>query len=121
MSNTSNNGNGERDPQPRHMRRHVVDSSRFATRLRHIVELAGGPKEVAYYADISLSALYNYLNGRIPQFDIVVRLARYAGVPTDWFVVDDEMAERTTPHVGSANYAEGRSPELGVNDPRVLM
>jgi transcriptional regulator with XRE-family HTH domain len=62
----------------------------FTRRLREVV--ADEPKAFAYDVGLSLSAVYNYLNGRVPATDVLFRIARYAGRPMEWFLVDDEAA-----------------------------
>src|SRR5256885_15722479 len=57
-------------------------------RLREIV--ADEPKAFAYDLGLSLSAVYNYLNGRIPATEVLFRIARYADRPMEWFLVEDE-------------------------------
>ena len=62
----------------------------FTRRLREVV--ADEPKAFAYDVGLSLSAVYNYLNGRVPATDVLFRIARRAGRPMEWFLVDDEAA-----------------------------
>ena len=62
----------------------------FTRKLREVV--ADEPKAFAYDLGLSLSAVYNYLNGRIPATDILFRIARYTGRPMEWFLVDEEAA-----------------------------
>jgi transcriptional regulator with XRE-family HTH domain len=64
----------------------------FTRRLREVV--ADEPKAFAYDLGLSLSAVYNYLNGRVPATEVLFRIARYAGRPMEWFLVD-EQAETT--------------------------
>lgn len=60
-------------------------------RLREVV--ADEPKAFAYDIGVSLSAVYNYLNGRIPTTEVLFRIARHTGRPMEWFLdgatVDD--------------------------------
>ncbi len=63
----------------------------FTRRLREVV--ADEPKAFAYDVGLSLSAVYNYLNGRVPATEVLFRIARYAGRPMEWFLVDDEAAD----------------------------
>lgn len=67
-----------------------VDARVFAARLREVV--ADEPKAFAYDIGVSLSALYNYLNGRLPSTPILFRIARYTGKPMEWFLGADEPA-----------------------------
>jgi len=60
----------------------------FTRKLREIV--ADEPKAFAYDLGLSLSAVYNYLNGRIPATEVLFRIARYTGRPMEWFLVDEE-------------------------------
>ena len=68
-----------------------IDAQLVAQRLREVV--ADEPKAFAYEIGVSLSALYNYLNGRIPSTEVLFRIARYTGRPMEWFLgpvgVDD--------------------------------
>jgi transcriptional regulator with XRE-family HTH domain len=61
-----------------------IDSDFVARRLREVV--ADEPKAFAYEIGVSLSALYNYLNGRIPSTEVLFRIARYTGRPMEWFL-----------------------------------
>ncbi len=65
-----------------------IDPKVFAERLRQVVN--DEPKAFAYDIGISLSALYNYLNGRVPATDVLFRIARYTGRPMEWFLCADE-------------------------------
>jgi transcriptional regulator with XRE-family HTH domain len=73
----------------------------FTRRLREVV--SDEPKAFAYDLGLSLSAVYNYLNGRVPATEVLFRIARYAGRPMEWFLVDEEGAVGVT---GSAYAAE---------------
>jgi transcriptional regulator with XRE-family HTH domain len=60
-------------------------NSRFvAERLREVV--ADEPKAFAYDIGVSLSAVYNYMNGRIPSTEVLFRIARHTGRPMEWFL-----------------------------------
>jgi transcriptional regulator with XRE-family HTH domain len=61
-----------------------IDSRQVALRLREVV--ADEPKAFAYDIGISLSALYNYLNGRVPSTEVLFRISRYTGRPMEWFL-----------------------------------
>ena len=61
-----------------------IDSRQIGLRLREVV--ADEPKAFAYDIGISLSALYNYLNGRVPSTEVLFRIARYTGRPMEWFL-----------------------------------
>ncbi len=51
----------------------------FTRKLREVV--ADEPKAFAYDLGLSLSAVYNYLNGRVPATEVLFRIARYTGEP----------------------------------------
>jgi transcriptional regulator with XRE-family HTH domain len=72
-----------------------LDANFVAERLREVV--ADEPKAFAYDIGVSLSAVYNYLNGRIPSTDVLFRIARHTGRPMEWFLENspDELSERT--------------------------
>ena len=59
----------------------------FTRKLREVV--ADEPKAFAYDLGLSLSAVYNYLNGRVPATEVLFRIARYTGRPMEWFLVDE--------------------------------
>ena len=61
-----------------------IDTQLVADRLKEVV--ADEPKAFAYEIGVSLSALYNYLNGRIPSTEVLFRIARYTGRPMEWFL-----------------------------------
>ena len=61
-----------------------IDAQLVAQRLREVV--ADEPKAFAYEIGVSLSALYNYLNGRIPSTEVLFRIARYTGRPMEWYL-----------------------------------
>lgn len=61
-----------------------IDAQVVAQRLREVV--ADEPKAFAYEIGVSLSALYNYLNGRIPSTEVLFRIACYTGRPMEWFL-----------------------------------
>ena len=62
----------------------------FTRKLREVV--ADEPKAFAYDLGLSLSAVYNYLNGRVPATEVLFRIARYTGRPMEWFLVDEQAA-----------------------------
>jgi transcriptional regulator with XRE-family HTH domain len=61
----------------------------FTRKLREVV--ADEPKAFAYDLGLSLSAVYNYLNGRVPATEVLYRIARYTGRPMEWFLSEDEV------------------------------
>ena len=74
----------------------------FTRKLREVV--ADEPKAFAYDLGLSLSAVYNYLNGRVPATDVLFRIAQYTGRPMEWFLVDETAA--AAPALGSGGGAE---------------
>lgn len=82
-----------------------IDARQVALRLREVV--ADEPKAFAYDIGISLSALYNYLNGRVPSTEVLFRIARYTGRPMEWFLegaaqIPVAMTVASAPHVQRA-------------------
>ena len=75
----------------------------FTRKLREVV--ADEPKAFAYDLGLSLSAVYNYLNGRVPATEVLFRIAQYTGRPMEWFLLD-ETAVAATPGLGSGAGAE---------------
>ena len=79
----------------------------FTRRLREVV--ADEPKAFAYDLGLSLSAVYNYLNGRVPATEVLFRIARYSGRPMEWFLSDEEAGAATangaSEMVAPASYA----------------
>ncbi len=61
-----------------------LDARVVGDRLREVV--ADEPKAFAYDIGVSLSAIYNYMNGRIPSTDVLYRISRYTGRPMEWFL-----------------------------------
>jgi transcriptional regulator with XRE-family HTH domain len=80
----------------------TIDVPAFTRRLREVV--ADEPKAFAYDLGLSLSAVYNYLNGRVPQTEVLFRIAQYAGRPMEWFLVGDASSE-TAPTLSLAEVA----------------
>ena len=58
-----------------------------ADRIRTVVN--DEPKAFAYDLGLSLSAVYNYMNGRIPTTDVLFKIARYTGRPMEWFLAGE--------------------------------
>ena len=75
-----------------------IDAQLVAQRLREVV--ADEPKAFAYEIGVSLSALYNYLNGRIPSTEVLFRIARFTGRPMEWFLASEAGASRVEVMVG---------------------
>lgn len=72
-----------------------LNANFVAERLREVV--ADEPKAFAYDIGVSLSAVYNYLNGRIPSTEVLYRIARHSGRPMEWFLErsnEDLVTER---------------------------
>src|SRR4029453_15028496 len=67
-----------------------IDANIVADRIRAVVR--DEPKAFAYALGLSLSAVYNYMNGRIPKTDVLFRIARYTGQPMEWFLTPDQAA-----------------------------
>ncbi len=67
-----------------------IDAQLVAQRLREVV--ADEPKAFAYEIGVSLSALYNYLNGRIPSTEVLFRIACYTGRPMEWFLGNGDVS-----------------------------
>ena len=76
----------------------------FTRKLREVV--ADEPKAFAYDLGLSLSAVYNYLNGRVPATEVLFRIAQYSGRPMEWFLVDETVDEASVPAVGSGGSVE---------------
>ncbi len=68
-----------------------IDPGVFTRKMREIIR--DEPKAFAYDVGLSLSAVYNYLNGRVPTTDVLFRIARYSGQPMESFLVDPEATE----------------------------
>lgn len=68
-----------------------LDANFVAERLREVV--ADEPKAFAYDIGVSLSAIYNYMNGRIPSTEVLFRIARYTGRPMEWFLENEATGE----------------------------
>ena len=76
-----------------------IDANLFASRIKDVVR--DEPKAFAYDLGLSLSAVYNYLNGRIPTTDVLFRIARYSGRPMEWFLSDAPLIEEVNPAVAA--------------------
>src|SRR5260370_33533174 len=68
-----------------------IDAQLVAQRLREVV--ADEPKAFACEIGVSLSALYNYLNGRVPSTEVLFRIAPYTGRPMEGFLGPDSVAD----------------------------
>ncbi len=66
-----------------------LDARVVGDRLREVV--ADEPKAFAYDIGVSLSAIYNYMNGRVPSTDVLYRISRYTGRPMEWFLDGAEV------------------------------
>lgn len=75
-----------------------------AGKLRAVV--GDEPKAFAYDVGVSLSAVYNYLNGRIPTTEVLYRIARHTGRPMEWFLEEPKAA---TPSVVARETPERRA------------
>jgi transcriptional regulator with XRE-family HTH domain len=76
-----------------------IDSAVFANRIRDVVR--DEPKAFAYDLGLSLSAVYNYLNGRIPTTDVLFRIAQYSGRPMEWFLVAEAAVADEKPAIAA--------------------
>jgi transcriptional regulator with XRE-family HTH domain len=76
-----------------------IDPSLFASRIKDVVR--DEPKAFAYDLGLSLSAVYNYLNGRIPTTDVLFRIAQYAGRPMEWFLTADTAGANAKPAIAA--------------------
>ena len=76
----------------------TISGPAFTRKLREVV--ADEPKAFAYDLGLSLSAVYNYLNGRVPATEVLFRIARYTGRPMEWFLVEDELVAATAASSG---------------------
>ena len=84
----------------------TISAAAFTRKLREVV--ADEPKAFAYDLGLSLSAVYNYLNGRVPATEVLFRIAQYTGRPMEWFLVDEVPATATAsggPTVETVAYA----------------
>lgn len=64
-----------------------IDPRILSDRIRLVVR--DEPKAFAYDLGLSLSAVYNYMNGRIPTTDVLFRISKYTGYPMEWFLGED--------------------------------
>ncbi len=80
-----------------------LDARVVADRLREVV--ADEPKAFAYDIGVSLSAVYNYMNGRIPSTDVLYRISRYTGRPMEWFLDGAEIEIETETNQQDATQA----------------
>jgi len=71
-----------------------IDAQLVSQRLREVV--ADEPKAFAYDVGISLSAVYNYMNGRLPSTEVLFRIARYTGRSMEWFLEGAVMDSMST-------------------------
>ena len=72
----------------------TIDERILSSRIRHVVQEE--PKAFAYDLGLSLSAVYNYMNGRIPTTDVLFRIAKYTGYPMEWFLAEEIADEKNT-------------------------
>jgi transcriptional regulator with XRE-family HTH domain len=73
----------------------VIDPQVVADRIRAVVQ--DEPKAFAYDLGLSLSAVYNYMNGRVPTTDVLYRIARHTGRPMEWFLSGVEQVQVAEP------------------------
>jgi len=65
-----------------------IDVAAFRRKFRE--EVGDQPKAFAFDTGISLAAVYNYLNGRIPATKILFKIANHTGRSMEWFLVVEE-------------------------------
>ena len=85
-----------------------IDTEVFKLRMEQLVAMKDGKaRRVAYETGISISAIYNYLDGRIPDLRALFQLAQYAGKPMEWFLVPDEkiLKERSEEKERKRNFS----------------
>jgi transcriptional regulator with XRE-family HTH domain len=97
--------------QERRKEMQSLDARIVAERLREVV--ADEPKAFAYDIGVSLSAVYNYLNGRIPSTEVLFRIARYTGRSMEWFLegADSEQGLGSSTDVVEAAGVFARGPD----------
>ena len=78
-----------------------LDANFVSERLREVV--ADEPKAFAYDIGVSLSAIYNYMNGRVPSTEVLFRIARYTGRPMEWFLEGEAAGEAMERNGASGN------------------
>jgi transcriptional regulator with XRE-family HTH domain len=78
-----------------------LNASVVADRLREVV--ADEPKAFAYDIGVSLSAIYNYMNGRIPSTEVLFRISRYTGRPMEWFLDGADVETQANPNQQDAS------------------
>jgi len=83
----------------------------FTRKLREVV--ADEPKAFAYDLGLSLSAVYNYLNGRVPATEVLFRIARYTGRPMEWFLVDENAATEVATGTGESSVQTAYAASAG--------
>ncbi|MHB0873112.1 MAG: LexA family transcriptional regulator [Acidithiobacillus ferrooxidans] len=70
----------------------------FVARMREVVEKVGGVGELARLSGLSRRAIQNYLAGsNDPSREMLVRMARVAGVGVGWLAAGEREAEEATP------------------------
>jgi len=85
-------------------------SSEFSKRLKNLMKNKGlaTQRELARGLDVSEIAVSNYVTkGRVPEWDVLVRMADYFGVTTDWLLTgrdpceaaDNRPPPRRFPHI----------------------
>ncbi|MFN8644008.1 MAG: helix-turn-helix transcriptional regulator [Candidatus Binatia bacterium] len=75
-----------------------LDANFVAERLREVV--ADEPKAFAYDIGVSLSAIYNYMNGRVPSTEVLFRIARYTGRSMEWFLEPEATGDEVERSAG---------------------
>ena len=85
-----------------------LDANFVAERLREVV--ADEPKAFAYDIGVSLSAIYNYMNGRIPTTDVLFKIAPVTRVE----------AEEMLAGLKAARLLDGLRGQKAVDKPAVV-
>ncbi|HYD47579.1 MAG TPA: helix-turn-helix transcriptional regulator [Terriglobales bacterium] len=84
-----------------------IDANLVAQRLREVV--ADEPKAFAYDIGVSLSALYNYMNGRVPSTQVLYRIACYTGRPMEWFLAANDTSTIDLIAAAASNGSRGNA------------
>jgi len=91
-----------------------ISVTAFTRKLREVV--ADEPKAFAYDVGLSLSAVYNYLNGRVPATEVLFRISRYTGRPMEWFLVDESTQVAVASGSGEPSVVTAYAASSGSGD-----
>jgi transcriptional regulator with XRE-family HTH domain len=90
---------GQVDPDPRHL----------GARIEQLADLLGGKKELARLANVSEVQIYRYINGEnVPNVNVIVKLARAAGVSIEWLATGDTPGGETGIQETASSYVLDR-------------